>query len=107
MTAALSVAAAPGTNSPASHIPPDPMATTRRVVLSAGVSGVRHCTDAEREHAIVLLGQQMQAAYARYEASGCFSDLGEAHSKRMLMEALIRGRSASQVARMEAARGLN
>ena len=63
-------------------------------------------TDQERELAIVVAGEAMQAAQARYEASGCFADQGEAHRHRLRMESLIRGRSAGQVARMESERGL-
>lgn len=63
-------------------------------------------TDQEREAAIVLAGDAMKAAQARYEATGCFGDNGEAHRHRLRMESLIRGRSAGQVARMESERGL-
>lgn len=62
--------------------------------------------NSELEAHIADLGKLMQAAYARYEASGCFNDLGEAHAWRMRMEAAIASRSPLQVAAMEAERGL-
>ncbi len=63
-------------------------------------------TDAEREQAIVRAGNAMKAAFARYEGSSNFADLGDAHRARMSMESLINGRSAAQVARMEQERAL-
>jgi len=63
-------------------------------------------TDDDREQAIVRAGNAMKAAFARYEGSSNFADLGDAHRARMSMESLIRGRSAAQVARMEADREL-
>ena len=63
-------------------------------------------TDQEREAAIVLAGDAMKAAQARYEATGCFGDNGEAHGHRLRMETLIRGRSRAQVKQMELERGL-
>ena len=63
-------------------------------------------TDDDREQAIVRAGNAMKAAFARYEGSSNFADLGDAHRARMSMESLIRGRSAAQVARMEQSRGL-
>lgn len=63
-------------------------------------------TDDDREQAIVRAGNAMKAAFARYEGSSNFADLGDAHRARMSMESLIRGRSAAQVTRMEADREL-
>ena len=62
--------------------------------------------DAEREAEIARHGRQMLAAYARYERSSSFADVGQAHFHRMRMYALIRGRSAGQVAKLEQERGL-
>ena len=63
-------------------------------------------SESEREEQIRCCGRLMEAAMARYEASGDLSDRGEADRYRMEMEALIKGRSAAQVAQMEAERGL-
>ena len=63
-------------------------------------------TDDDREQAIVRAGNAMKAAFARYEGSSNFADLGDAHRARMSMESLIRGRSAAQVTLMEQSRGL-
>ena len=63
-------------------------------------------TDDDREQAIVRAGNAMKAAFARYEGSSNFADLGDAHRARMSMESLIRGRSAAQVTRMEQERAL-
>ena len=63
-------------------------------------------TDAEREQAIVRAGNAMKAAFARYEGSSNFADLGDAHRARLIMENLINGRSAAQVSRMEQERAL-
>ena len=63
-------------------------------------------TDDDREQAIVRAGNAMKAAFARYEGSSNFADLGDAHRARMSMESLINGRSAAQVARMEQERAL-
>lgn len=57
--------------------------------------------NAEIEQRIQSLGEQMKSAYARYEASGCFADRGEADGLRIRMEAAIASRSPEQVARME------
>lgn len=50
-------------------------------------------TDADLEAHISNLGEQMQAAYARWESDGCFSDRGAAVGLRMRMEAAIASRS--------------
>ena len=64
-------------------------------------------TFTERESHIKHLGEQMLAAHARYEASGCFSDIGEAHACRLQMQRAISLRNPAQVAAMEAERGLS
>lgn len=48
----------------------------------------------------------MQKHYAEWETNSCFASLGSAHHARILMEKLIAGRSAAQVAKMEQERGL-
>ncbi len=58
--------------------------------------------NAELEKHIASLGKLMESAYAKYEASNCFNDLGEAHAWRMRMEAAIASRSPAQVACIEA-----
>ncbi len=68
---------------------------------------LRRLTAAELELHIASCGYLMLEAYKRYEASGCFGDRGEADRWKVLMEEAIKSRSAAQVARMEAARGLN
>lgn len=60
----------------------------------------------ELESHIKHCGQQMESAMARYEASGCFSDRGEADAWRRRMEAVIKSRAPETVAAMEAERGL-
>lgn len=63
--------------------------------------------DLELEDHIADTGKLMLQSYARYDVSGCFSDLGDAHHWRLAMETAIKSRSAEQVARMEVERGLN
>lgn len=63
--------------------------------------------NAELEKHIEDLGLLMIAAYNRYEASGCFSDIGEAHGWRIRMEEAIASRSLEQVVAMEIERGLD
>ena len=63
-------------------------------------------TDDDREQAIVRAGNAMKAAFARYEGSSNFADRGDADRARLIMENLINGRSAAQVARMEQERAL-
>lgn len=63
-------------------------------------------TDDEREVLIQMHGEHMQAAYARYESSSNFADRGDADFHMRVMADLVRGRSAAQVASMEAERGL-
>ena len=60
----------------------------------------------ELELHIQHCGKLMQAAMADYEASGCFSDRGEADAWRLRMEAAIKARTPETVAAMETERGL-
>jgi hypothetical protein len=62
--------------------------------------------DLKRELRIQALGLRMLSAYARYEATGCFSDRGEADGLRIEMEREISSRSQTQVESMALARGL-
>ena len=61
----------------------------------------------ELEMHIEHCGQLMTSAYACYEASSCFGDLGEAHHWRIAMERAIGLRAPSVVSAMETTRGLN
>ena len=63
-------------------------------------------SDQELEEHIKHCGELMEQAYARWEASGCFGDRGEADGWRITMERAIADRSAVQVAALEAERGL-
>ena len=63
-------------------------------------------TDAQRESDIARLTQEMEAAYALWQSDGCFAAKGRADSLMRQRDDLVRGRSAEQVARMEAERGL-
>ena len=63
-------------------------------------------TDAQRESDIARLTQEMEAAYAIWQSDGCFAAKGRADSLMRQRDDLVRGRSAEQVARMEAERGL-
>lgn len=58
-------------------------------------------TDEAREDYIRHCATQMELATARYEASGCFGDNGEAHRWRRQMEEAIGQRSSAQIARMQ------
>ena len=62
--------------------------------------------DELHERHIKDLGDKLNAAYARYEATSCFADKGTAEGIKCRMEAAIGARSSAQVARMEAERGL-
>lgn len=91
-----------------------PIRTVPRPSLGAGecapqqnVGAVPHSmSDDEREAAIKLAGEMVERHMDRYAESGCFSDRGNADRARLAMEALIRGRSAAQVAKLEAELGL-
>lgn len=61
---------------------------------------------AELEQHIADCGKHMEAAYARYEAQGCFSDRGEADGWRIRMHEAIAMRTPAQVQSLEQARGL-
>lgn len=63
-------------------------------------------TDGEREAAIGLAASLVEYHVELWEISGCFTDRANADRARLAMEALIKGRSAEQIAKMEAARGL-
>jgi hypothetical protein len=63
-------------------------------------------TDGEREAAIGLAASLVEYHVELYEISGCFTDRANADRARLAMEALIKGRSAEQIARMEQERGL-
>lgn len=60
----------------------------------------------ELERHVASCGYLMLLAFARYEETSDFGDLGEAHRWRLLMEDAIKSRSAATVARMERERGL-
>jgi hypothetical protein len=63
-------------------------------------------TDGERECAIALAGSMVEHHMGEWQAHGCFTDRAAADVARLRMEALIKGRSAEQVRRLEIARGL-
>ena len=58
-------------------------------------------TPDELEAHIRDCGRLMQQAMDDYEASGCFSDRGEADHWRVRMEKAIASRSQDQIRRME------
>ena len=62
--------------------------------------------DKQREKSITDLGLLLEGAMSRWEVFGCFHARGQADGYRLVMEALIRGRSAGQIERMEQALGL-
>ena len=62
--------------------------------------------DEAREIAIREVSDEMEAAYRLWERTDKPSDYNEAHRLQKRLYDLVRGRSAAQVARMEAARGL-
>ena len=63
-------------------------------------------TDDTREAEIARLTAEMEAAYAIWQSDGCFAARGDADRLMRQQDDLVRGRSAEQVARMEAERGL-
>lgn len=63
-------------------------------------------TDTDREAEIARLSAEMEAAYALWQSDGCFAAKDRADSLMRQRDDLVRGRSAEQVARMEAERGL-
>ena len=63
-------------------------------------------SDAELEIHIAAMGERMLEAYARYEATGCLGDRGEADGWRLLMQDAIGARRPAVVAGMERARGI-
>jgi hypothetical protein len=68
--------------------------------------GESRLSDDEREAAILRAGSAMQAWYSRFRQSGESTALDMAHRHMEQMRALVMGRSASQVERMERERGL-
>jgi len=91
-------------NSPTLIEQPDRLSSLSAAAASERRTGLM--TDAERESLITFHGFQMQAAYARYEASSNFADRGDADYHMRAMTALVKARSANQVTRMEVERGL-
>jgi hypothetical protein len=73
---------------------------------SASDEGDSSISDCQREAAIVNAGREIEEHMRAYGESGDFTDRAAADAARLRMEALIRGRSAGQVARMEQERGL-
>lgn len=63
-------------------------------------------TDEEREEAIRRAGDLMEKRYGDYERTDDLCDLGDAHRAMLLMQELVRGRSAAQVRKLEIQRGL-
>lgn len=63
-------------------------------------------SDEEREDAICRAGKAIEHHMGLYAASSDLMDRGDADRARLLMQQLIAGRSAEQVARMERERGL-
>lgn len=68
--------------------------------------GRRAMSDAELESHISSCTYLMERAYADYEATGCFSDRGEADRWRVLRDEAVKARSPAAVRRMENERGL-
>lgn len=66
----------------------------------------QQCADAQREVEILHEGRQIEEYMRQYAETGDFAARGAADRARLRMEALIRGRSAAVVARLEAERGL-
>lgn len=113
---------------PVSLCVPRPLTSTRAATLRESGEAVVHqaqlehsmspSLDAPARHSppgtsadpleshIKHLGEQMLAAHARYEASGCFSDIGEAHACRIQMQRAISQRSPDYIVALEAKRGL-
>lgn len=97
-----------------------PTAEQCRTAPTAHVRFLPTITDAQRESAITKAGELMQqfmqfseSAHVIWERDSCFHANAEmscwrhrAHEMRELMEELIRGRSAEQVAEMERRLGL-
>ena len=81
--------------------------TQRQAVSdSASPSHTAEMTDQELEEHIETCGVLMLAAYARYEASGCFGDRGTADMWMRTQAEAIKARSPAQVARLDAAKGV-
>jgi hypothetical protein len=67
---------------------------------------LRDLSAEELESHIESCGLLMLAAYARYEASGCFSDKGDADRWMRTQAEAIKARSPAQVAQLEQERGI-
>lgn len=74
--------------------------------MLASDEGDTSISDADREAAIKRAAAAMEKHYAEWLVSGCFAAKGDADRAMRLMYLLIQGRSAGQVAAMEAERGL-
>jgi hypothetical protein len=66
---------------------------------SASDEGDSSISDCQREAAIVNAGREIEEHMRAYGESGDFTDRAAADAARLRMEALMRGRSAGQVAR--------
>ncbi|MBC7602779.1 MAG: hypothetical protein H7255_08990 [Ramlibacter sp.] len=62
--------------------------------------------DSELEKHIVECGREIELAMARYAASSCFTDLGDAQHWEMAQKQAVGRRSAAMVLKLETARGL-
>lgn len=62
--------------------------------------------DDDREEAIQRAAKAMEHHMAIYASTSCLAARGDADRARLLMQALIAGRSREQIQRMEAERGL-
>lgn len=63
-------------------------------------------SDDEREDAIKRAGDLMERRYADFARTGFLADLGDAHRAMLLMQELVKGRSKTQVLKMEIREGL-
>jgi hypothetical protein len=90
---------------------PSPSVSDRARIASAACVGqsrlhLAGVSDEERELHIKQCAWLMEDAMRRWHETSDFGYRGEADRWRLLMEDAIRGRSAAQVTRMEAERGL-
>lgn len=67
---------------------------------------VTKLSDEEREDAITRAGRALESHYFVWCCTGSFAAKGDADRARLLMEALIRGRSKAQVRALEIRKGL-
>lgn len=82
------------------------LASNAAVGCRLSPKGLSDKFDTERERHIADCGRHMLAAYARYEASDCLGDRGEADRWRLMQAEAIAARGSEQVVRMESERGL-